>query len=254
MSGFVQRLVGRAMGLTQSVHSAARLPYAPPPALIESELPEALLPNSMVPGDGRSARRGTAGDPVQRLDVPENVPDKLTFETSATGNAAVSPEAPRASVEQPPFTSSPEREAYAAPARAETGQAGLAHAEGHEKSPAEPVADLIPYGPRRTTEGDTEGREERVNVRDLAYMVEPLFPPQRATHSPAWNAGNRPPDSSRGSASASGAGEATEVHVTIGRIEVTAVHEAPPPKRRTPPSPKPMTLEEYLARRRGERP
>ncbi|WP_133718778.1 hypothetical protein [Methylocaldum gracile] len=250
MSGFVQRLVGRAMGLTKSVHAAARLPYAPPPALVEPELPEAVLPNSAVSGDGRSARREAAGDPVRRLDVPENVPGKRTFEASVTDHTAFVPDAPRASIRPPPFTASPERDGYAAPATAEMGQAGFAD----EESPAESVADLMPRSSRGAIDADFADREGRVNVRGLAHMVEPLFPPQRAMHSPAWNARNRPPDSSRGPASASGAGEATEVHVTIGRIEVTAVHEAPPSKRRAPPSAKPMTLEEYLARRRGERP
>jgi hypothetical protein len=178
---------------------------------------------------------------VRRLDVPENVPDKPAFEARVTYHAAVVPEAPRASIGLLPFT-------------AETGQAGFMGAESLEESSAESVADLMPRGSRRMIEGDSADREGRVNVHGLAHMVEPLLPPQRAMHSQAWNAGNRPPDSSRGPASASGAGEATEVHVTIGRIEVTAVHEAPPSKRRTPPSAKPMTLEEYLARRRGERP
>jgi len=241
MSGFVQRLVGRAMGLTKSVHAAARLPYAPPPALVEPELPEAVLPNSAVSGDGRSARRGTAGDQVRRLDVPENVPGKRTFEASVTDHAAVVPDAPRTSIGPTPVA-------------AETGQAGFMDAESLEESSAESVADLMPRGSRRTIEGDSADREGRVNVHGLAHMVEPLLPPQRAMHSPAWNTGNRPPDSSRGAASASRAEESTEVHVTIGRIEVTAVHEAPPSKRRAPPSAKPMTLEEYLARRRGERP
>lgn len=47
--------------------------------------------------------------------------------------------------------------------------------------------------------------------------------------------------------------ETTEVHVTIGRIEVTAVQEAeaqkPAPRRR----PAPMSLDEYIARRQGGR-
>ena len=46
--------------------------------------------------------------------------------------------------------------------------------------------------------------------------------------------------------------ETTEVHVTIGRIEVTAVHEAPPP-RREPARRKPKSLEEHLASRQGRR-
>ncbi|WP_434148597.1 hypothetical protein ACR2R6_15160 [Methylocaldum gracile subsp. desertum] len=241
MSGFVQRLVGRAMGLTKSVHAAARLPYAPPPALVEPELPEAVLPNSAVSGDGRSARREAAGDPVRRLDVPENVPGKRTFEASVTDHTAFVPDAPRASIRPPPFT-------------AETGQAGFMDAESLEESSAESVTDLMPRNARRTIDADSPNHEPRVSVLGPAPIVEPLLPPQRAMHSPAWNTGNRPPDSSRGAASASRAEESTEVHVTIGRIEVTAVHEAPPSKRRAPPSAKPMTLEEYLARRRGERP
>lgn len=47
-----------------------------------------------------------------------------------------------------------------------------------------------------------------------------------------------------------GAAEATEVHVSIGRIELTAVHEAtPPPARRAAPAKPTLPLHEYLARR-----
>jgi hypothetical protein len=42
-----------------------------------------------------------------------------------------------------------------------------------------------------------------------------------------------------------------EVHVHIGRIEVTAVREAPPMTRRRPRGKAPMTLDEYLAKRGG---
>lgn len=43
-----------------------------------------------------------------------------------------------------------------------------------------------------------------------------------------------------------------EVHVHIGRIEVTAVHRpAEPPPRNPPSRPQPMSLDEYLARREG---
>jgi hypothetical protein len=49
------------------------------------------------------------------------------------------------------------------------------------------------------------------------------------------------------------ASEAAEVRVHIGRIEVTAVHEAQPRKEKPDTRRKPMTLDEYLARREGER-
>jgi hypothetical protein len=45
------------------------------------------------------------------------------------------------------------------------------------------------------------------------------------------------------------AAEATEVHVSIGRIELTAVHEASPPARRAAPVKPSIQLHEYLARR-----
>jgi hypothetical protein len=47
---------------------------------------------------------------------------------------------------------------------------------------------------------------------------------------------------------------ADEIHVHIGRIEVTALREAPtvkPPARTPQPS---LSLDDYLARRKGERP
>ena len=47
--------------------------------------------------------------------------------------------------------------------------------------------------------------------------------------------------------------ETTEVHVSIGRIEVTAVHEAPPPKRAPARGQRALSLEEYLARRKAGR-
>jgi hypothetical protein len=44
--------------------------------------------------------------------------------------------------------------------------------------------------------------------------------------------------------------ENTEVHVHIGRIEVTAVHEAPREKPKRPQARGPMSLDEYLTRRK----
>ena len=46
--------------------------------------------------------------------------------------------------------------------------------------------------------------------------------------------------------------DSTEVHIHIGRIDVTAVHE-PPPRRRAPvASTVPMSLDAYLAKRRNQ--
>jgi hypothetical protein len=43
--------------------------------------------------------------------------------------------------------------------------------------------------------------------------------------------------------------QTVEVHVSIGRIELTAVPEASPPARRAGPAKPSLALHEYLARR-----
>jgi hypothetical protein len=48
---------------------------------------------------------------------------------------------------------------------------------------------------------------------------------------------------------AAASGEPSEVHIHIGRIEVSAVHEAAPPRRPPAPRPLPMSLDAYLAKR-----
>jgi hypothetical protein len=45
----------------------------------------------------------------------------------------------------------------------------------------------------------------------------------------------------------------TEVHVNIGRIELTAVHDAPRPRREPARTRKPQSLEDYLERREAKR-
>lgn len=70
-----------------------------------------------------------------------------------------------------------------------------------------------------------------------------LLPPTAAT--PPRNAGSSLPAQRPGATD-----DSTEVHIHIGRIDVTAVHE-PPPRRRAPvASAAPMSLDAYLAKRR----
>ena len=52
-------------------------------------------------------------------------------------------------------------------------------------------------------------------------------------------------------ASSASSHEPAEVHVHIGRIEVTAVHEAPPTREKKRAARQPMSLEAYLAKRHG---
>lgn len=74
-----------------------------------------------------------------------------------------------------------------------------------------------------------------------------LVPPAFVTRSP--EAPVSPPGAFRHPA-----GEAAEVHVSIGCIELTAVHEAAPLPRRAPPVKASVPLRDYLARRQERRP
>lgn len=46
--------------------------------------------------------------------------------------------------------------------------------------------------------------------------------------------------------------QADEVHIHIGRIEVTAIQESAPSKRETRKGPAPLSLDDYLAKRKGD--
>jgi hypothetical protein len=81
--------------------------------------------------------------------------------------------------------------------------------------------------------------------------IQPLLPPQQGTNgTPSFKVALGVP----GSSWRAPVEETTEVHVSIGRIEVTAVHEAAPtPKRAPARGQRALSLEEYLARRKAGR-
>ncbi len=59
------------------------------------------------------------------------------------------------------------------------------------------------------------------------------------------------PVPARGRNRSTGAEETTEVHVHIGRIEVTALQQTPAPRKPPRSGRAPLSLDDYLARRRG---
>jgi|GEM_PF-5266873 len=82
----------------------------------------------------------------------------------------------------------------------------------------------------------------------------PSFPPpllaSAATATPRFDPATL---ASTGHATAPGDPQPTEVHVHIGRIEVTAVPEAAPARSPQRPRPEPMSLDQYLSQRQRER-
>ncbi len=82
--------------------------------------------------------------------------------------------------------------------------------------------------------------------------VEPLLPLRQAAVNLAGPTVNASRADSR-NALAGLVEETTEVHVSIGRIEVTAVHEPAPAKPAASRRNAPMSLDDYLAKRHGGR-
>lgn len=76
-------------------------------------------------------------------------------------------------------------------------------------------------------------------------LLPPIEPPREIPTHPSR------PEAATPAANATDSGPA-EVHVHIGRIEVTAVQDSPPAKHSARKGKPPMSLDEYLARHQGE--
>lgn len=232
MSGFLQRLAAQAMGIETGLRSVARLPYA---------LPSVAFDNA------DAGAFSTTVDLHQTQDQPISVGN--TAHTSTDPN-------------QPPNTVQPQ-------ARAQTPEYKDLITQAEE--PPRPTADTVPTPPHlayahssglHTAQNGPTGANSELFLEVEAYtspgissqITPPPLLPLTPTAQPALL--NPHLSAQRGQLGAATTqtqiGETTEVHVSIGRIEVTAVHEAPAPKRPAPITAKPMTLEDYLARRRRE--
>lgn len=104
-----------------------------------------------------------------------------------------------------------------------------------------PAADPATHSPDASTGASADSAAEGLPA--------PLLPRQR-TAKATGTAPNASPEP-RGSAGAAReeSTEPNEVHVHIGRIEVTAIQESPQPKSRRKHGQAPMTLDDYLAKR-----
>ena len=231
MSGLLRRLASRALGVMPTVRPAVG-------RTAEADL-RATAPAPVVTFDSgvepETAPRRNAGDPPSRAGseiAPSTSVEQLL--PSRTEHAAMALDVP------PPSKHFP---MGAAEARAVSAVA----ASGSTPPATPPTADAEVDGARPAPVHRTEA--SRASTRDAP----PLLPPQRvgrALPAPAIAVANPLPAGPAKPATE----EATEVHVTIGRIEVTAVQEAPRPRREPARSRKPKSLEEYLADRQGRRP
>jgi hypothetical protein len=256
MSNLLRRLAAHHSGTLPRVRPMASLPYQGAPAFVD-EAPVAGL-----------AQPAETGAPS-----PAGF-EHAARETTARANART----PRARAEldagKPP---DPLMKPPVAPP-------GTTHAPPHATTPAPTTQPRsVAASPRPTS---SKPSEPTLSATDELAVPTPITPPAQspeateATVTPTVATARIAPPARRKAAETLGAApspllpsrtvapqaptsparpttasspEPNEVHVHIGRIEVTAVHEAPTPRSRPRRGQAPMSLDDYLAKRqRGE--
>ncbi|CAH1087695.1 hypothetical protein [Candidatus Nitrotoga sp. 1052] len=240
MNGFLHRLAAQAMGSTNTLRSAARTPYAPPFSPVNRAEPDRQVAALDTAGNERQhmGNSGAAWNPVPRQEQ-HHVNTYREIGAQPRDNE-VAPLLPEVVVVQP------DTGFYAKPGRP-SGQSSSAKAMLRQSSIEKTVAGEPPVL--------VDGIGMRIPGNDSATLPDsnypsPLLPLKNAARPSALNASAAAQRGEHGGSGRQGqVDEITEVHVSIGRIEVTAVHESPPPKRQAPTPAKPLSLDEYLARR-----
>jgi len=275
VSGLFHRLAAQALGRPSPLRPGVRLPLAPGPGLLEEPLhppapgvaPAPPRPARLSPGPGvgaagtdlppiagdgpRGEREDAAAERGERAPLARPAPmpppappvERPVPPAGGPRDAPQPVDARRASAESV-VTEEPARRAVAPPA-----VAGGDRRTGHERMPALP--------------GNPEQRRPAVPVAAPRPRVapgpagwKPLLPEQPVAPIPAsparWPAPGEPAPSAEGRDRP--VTEVTEVHVSIGRIEVTAPRgPAPKPGPRPSDEGTPMSLDEYLTRRERAR-
>jgi hypothetical protein len=247
MSSFLHRLAAQAMGRTNTLRSAVRTPYAAPLSPVSRVEPDRQGPTLDTAGNerqhiGNSGAEyvGDRGVERESMSSPEQHHANTAREIGAQpGDNEVTPSSPEVLVVQSDTV-------YTKPDRS-SGLSSSPKAMLQQSSKEKMVASE----PRVLAEGiETRLPESNSPAPTDNNYPSPLLPLKQATRPSALNtnvAAQRGEHS--GASRQNQVDEITEVHVSIGRIEVTAVHESPPPKRQASAAAKPLSLDEYLARR-----
>jgi len=267
MSGYLARLARRTLRTTSQVRSAA-VPFGPVPAPGTEDVPARMPPRDAAGSPIEPAK--AAGRPVTEHEAPSltlaaetanprpidsaGVPIAVPAPTDPAKRAEImsASSVPPAGIDARARSPQPRRRGAnrAAPAGDEAGPtAGEAGSAAPRLPDAEfplvrPHAKDLPARPPARAHGADASAAEWAPLppqreRNHAGRVgsEPLRPPARP--GPDATAGRRRTDDE----------ESATVHVTIGRIEIAAVHQSAPAPRAPAIGARPMPLEDYLARR-----
>jgi hypothetical protein len=261
MSGYLQRLAERAVGQSRPLRALA--PQRLPGAEVSAQRDELPTPLSSLATQPQAMTHATAA-PLPSKVPRQQVAARLDGDTDPAAQAA-----PRRTVAA--STRQPGAQPYAAPFQAHHTAVradGSGDSATSSRLPPEPLplmamqplhrTMLTLAQPRPTAQNEGErlsGVDETQQDMPAVRTPTPLLP-QAERHAPvpsphlALRTGQ---EQAAARQPAGAAEEATEVHVTIGRIEVTAVHETPSQKPAARRRPAPLTLDEYIARRQEGR-
>ncbi len=256
MNGLLHRLAARTAGTIVQLRSDARLPFGgielrPDGAADDLKEQATLIDSRAQPSNPSGApvqsRQGSPSRPPTRSRTPAPMVTQSPQRRGATpvdarppvaleahtALRAVSPAA-ASHVEVPSEGMSPglRSRRVLEPAPAEAGRAS------HDLA--------VPAGAARRSATQPDDAPRLIGEPSL------LMPPAAADSSVSRGIAStvtRHPAGPSSTVPAIATEESNEVHINIGRIEVTAVHDAAPVQRRPPPAAPPMTLDAYLAKR-----
>lgn len=254
MSSLLRRLV-RPAGEIRHVRPTAALPYQSAPAFDDVGL-DAPAPSAASMAPPPLVAEPPRATPSARSPAS---PNRAKPDTSPPGRASApahhEPAASTPVIETPPDTAPP----WAPPAplmaeRIEHPPTGTGVSLGIQP-PTQDTTEALPDASAPATgRGHPAGKSARSAPPEAGTAPRPnpspLFRPQAREQTAPLSHRPQGPEANRIDAGAT-ADETPEIHVHIGRIEVTALPQtaAPQPKRRQGKSP--MSLDDYLARKRG---
>lgn len=251
MSGYLRRLVQRSLQSTPEIRSTARLPFAPLSIRDKREsILEDIGTEQIAP---RETMRGAQSNPVVESNQVGDLsvsPDKRIFEPERPQSLDYSKTtADRHSRAVVHAVSEPERSERLSQEQPrsvlkQTEAPDLPSPAPHVREVGDDFAPLVTTAARIDDVVNSDPVYTATNITAPEY-VSSAAPPRR----PAARVRSQPMRYLDTKAT-----ETNEVHVTIGRIEITAVHAPQPAKPSPSPGKKPVSLDEYLAKRNGSGP
>ncbi len=259
MSGLLQRLARQVVGPAPLMARARITPRFAPPGDAVPAGDAAGAPAGNAPQGAASTKppTQTAAPDTRRIGATTTYAARAADATADGARVAHEADVPgRDGMRDTPYTVLDAPRQFAAPPRLLPPRTATPPAAAMDAEPAHTPAHT-PAAAAGTTASFLSP------TTDTHAMPAPLFaagtdshPPRGAFAGTISGPGQQPPNrqslSARLPDTRSPDSAPNEVHVHIGRIEVTALQDAPAAKPRTRGR-QPMSLDEYLARRQGER-